>query len=128
LDFMPNRQQFDIEHELRDDGANPYLIVVGTNTTGGPQGLDNRFDSWTAPVIVALSGNWVGDLPALPVVTGGHGPPLQTPKLKDAADALLYLGPRDSLAVVQMTPAELQGTPYGNEIERREKLQMSLEK
>ncbi len=128
FDLMPNRKQFDIERELRADGANPYLIVVGTNTTGGPEGLDHRFDSWPAPVIVPLNGNWVGDLPAVPVVTGGHGPPIQTPKLKDAADALLYLGPRDSLVVVQMTPAELQGTPYGKELERREKLQMSLEK
>ena len=128
FDLMPARKQFDIERELRADGANPYLIVVGTNTTGGPEGLDRRFDSWAAPVIVPLNENWVGDLPAIPVVTGGHGPPLQTPKLKDAADAILYLGPRDSLVVVQMPPAELQGTLYGKELERREKLQMSLEK
>ena len=128
LDFMPNRKQFDIEQELLADGANPYLIVVGTNTTGGPEGLDSRFDAWTAPVIVPLSGNWVGDLPAIPVVTEGHGPPLQTPKLKDAADAMLYLGPRDNLIVIPMTPAELRGTPYGDEIERRKRLQMSLEK
>jgi hypothetical protein len=128
VDSMPSRRQFDIERELRADGANPYLIVIGTNTTGGPEGLDRRFDSWAAPVIVPLNGNWVGDLPAIPVVTAGHGPPLQTPKLKDAADALLYLGPRDSLVVVQMTPAELQGTRYGEELQRREKLQMSLEK
>ncbi len=128
FDLMPNRKQFDIEKELRADGATPYLIVVGTNTTGGPDGPDHRFDSWSTPVIVRLDGNWVGDLPAIPVVTEGHGPPLQTPKLKDAADALLYLGPRDSLVVVQMTPAELQGTPYGKELERRQKLQMSLEK
>lgn len=40
-------------------------------------------------------------------------------KLKDAADALLYLGPRDSLTVVEMTRAELQGTPYDREIQRR---------
>lgn len=128
FDLMPSRKQFDIERELRADGANPYLIVVGTNTTGGPGGLDRRFDSWAAPVIVSLNGNWVGDLPAIPVVTEGHGPPIQTPTLKDAADALLYLGPRNSLVVVHMTPTELQGTAYGKELERREKLQMSLEK
>jgi hypothetical protein len=128
FDLMPSRKQFDIERELRAHGANPYLIVVGTNTTGGPEGLDRRFDSWAAPVIVPLNGSWVGDLPAIPVVTEGHGPPLQAPTLKDAADALLYLGPRDSLVVVQMTPAELQGTPYGKELERRQRLQMSLEK
>jgi hypothetical protein len=43
-------------------------------------------------------------------------PPL---KLKDAADALLYLGPRDSLTEVSMSRAELEGTPYGKEIQRR---------
>jgi hypothetical protein len=128
FDLLPSRKQFDIEQELRVAGANPYLIVLGTNTTGVPQELDHRFDSWTAPVIVPLTGNWVGDLPAIPVVTEGHGPPLPTPKLKDAADALLYLGPRDSLVTIQMTPAELEGTPYGRELERRAKLQMSLEK
>ena len=126
--LMPSRKQFDIEHELRTAGANTYLIVLGTNTTGGADGLDHRFDSWTAPVIVSLTGNWVGNLPAIPVVTEGLGPALATPKLKDAADALLYLGPRDSLVTVQMTPAELQGTPYGRELERRIKLQMSLGK
>jgi hypothetical protein len=39
--------------------------------------------------------------------------------LKDAADALLYLGPRDSLIQVSMSRAELEGTPYGKEIQRR---------
>jgi hypothetical protein len=43
-------------------------------------------------------------------------PPL---KLKDAADALLYLGPRDSLTEISMSRAELDGTPYGKEIQRR---------
>jgi hypothetical protein len=40
-------------------------------------------------------------------------------KLKDGADALLYLGPRDSLTVVEMTRAELEGTPYDKEVQRR---------
>jgi hypothetical protein len=39
--------------------------------------------------------------------------------LKDVADALLYPGPRDSLTQVFMPRAELDGTPYGKEIERR---------
>jgi hypothetical protein len=55
-------------------------------------------------------------------------PSLPTLKLKDAADVLLYLGPRNSLVTVQMSPAELEGTPYGKEIERRKNIQMTLEK
>jgi hypothetical protein len=39
--------------------------------------------------------------------------------LKNFADALLYLGPRDSLIVLRMPRVELNGTPYGKEIERR---------
>jgi len=70
----------------------------------------------------------VRELPAIPVVTEGHGPSLPTLKLKDAADALLYLGPRNSLVTVQMSPAELEGTPYGKEIERGKDIQMKLEK
>ena len=69
----------------------------------------------------------MGELPAIPVVTEGHGPPLPNLKLKDAADALLYLGPPGSLQMLQMSPSELAGTPYWNEIERRMKLQMALE-
>jgi hypothetical protein len=110
---------------------------MGTNATGGYDDLDHRFDSWPAPVIVSLADNWVGELPILPVVSGGvafsgltikpaqgataTSPPIPPPpvKLKDAADALLYLGPRDSLTALSMSRAELVGTPYGKEIERR---------
>lgn len=125
-----------IEQQLQADGGRTYLIVFGTNVTGGYDDIDHRFDSWPAPVIVSLVDNWVAELPALAVVNGGAGggprmiggsgsgtaasalppPPL---KLKDTADALLYLGPRDSLTAVNMARAELQGTPYGKEMERR---------
>jgi uncharacterized iron-regulated protein len=126
FDMMPARKQFDIEQQLRAAGANPYLIVFGTNTVGKSGELDLRFDSWPVPSIVPLADNWVGELPAISVVTQGHGPALPL-KLKDAADALLYLGPPASLQTVQMPPSELAGTTYGNEIERRTKLQMALE-
>jgi hypothetical protein len=70
--------------------------------------------------------NCVGELPAIPAATQSHGPALPL-KLKDAADALLYLGPPPSSQRVQMPQSELAGTTYGNEIERRTKLQMALE-
>lgn len=122
---MPARKQFDIEEQLRAAGSNPYLIVTGTNTTGSASS-DQKFNSWPSLVIAPLNDNSVGELPAIPIATGGHGPTLAL-KLKEAADALLYLGPKDSLVTVRMLPAELEGTPYGKELERRVKLQMSLE-
>jgi len=130
-----------IEPHLRKAGAKTYLIVFGTNVVGGYDDLDYRFDSWPTPSVVALANNWVGELPAMPVVSGGEGgphmvilrrdasgkeslaPPPPSVKLKDAADALLYLGPRDSLTHVSMPSAELEGTPYGKEIQRRLKIE-----
>ena len=70
----PGLPRFSIEEQLRGAGAMTYLIVVGTNAVGGYDDLDHRFDSWPTPVIVSLAGNWVGELLALPVVTGGVDP------------------------------------------------------
>ncbi len=131
---LPFPRRFSIEQELQAAGAKTYLIIVGTNTPGGYDDLDHRFDSWPVPVIVSLAGNWVGELPAMSILSGGGAegyqwmissapnsaasppPPV---KLREVADALLYLGPRDSLTSVNMTRSELDGTPYGKEIERR---------
>lgn len=123
-----------IEPELRQAGAKTYVIVAGTNTIGGYDDIEHRFDSWKAPAIAPATG-WLGELPANPLTHGGiddliinmkdeSGKEIKKPsftelKLKDAADALLYLGPRDSLTVVEMTRAELEGTPYDKEIQRR---------
>jgi hypothetical protein len=124
-----------IEQQLQSAGARTFLIVFGTNTIGSYDELDHRFDSWNAPAIVALGDTWVGGLPAMPVISGGTmplnlrpGPPAAgaaaaTPppplKLQDVADALLYLGPRDSLTAARMPRVELDGTTYGKEMARR---------
>ncbi len=132
--FPPGQKSPSIEQQLRSAGASTYLIVLGTNAVGGYDNLDHRFDSWPAPAIVSLADGWVGELPALAVLSGGtfapmfFGPnsgsaasaaPPPPLKLKDAADALLYLGPRDALIQVRMPRAELDGTPYGEELQRR---------
>ena len=88
----------------------------------GYDDLDHRFDRWPAPSIALVNGNWVGELQAIPVISGGTesiNPPV---KLKDEADALLYLGPRDSLIAVDTVREEVDGTPYGKELLRRMKL------
>ncbi len=109
-----------IEKELRAAGATTFVIVAGTNIVGGYDDLDKRFDSWTFPSIALLGDSWVGQLPALPVITGGTTPPTADGvRLEDVADAVLYLGPRNSLTQLHTTRADLQGTTYGKEIDRR---------
>lgn len=110
----------DIEKELRTAGATTFVILFGTNAVGGYDDLDKRFDTLRVPALIPLKGTWAGDLLADAVLSGGTAPPDSSGlKLQGAADALLYLGPRDSLTQVSMLRAELDGTPYGKEIERR---------
>jgi hypothetical protein len=109
-----------VEKELRSAGATTFVILFGTNAVGGYTDLDKRFDTWKVPALMPLKGNWVGDLPTMPVLTGGTAQAGPNPlKLQDAADALLYLGPRDTLTEVHMARADLEGAPYGREIARR---------
>jgi hypothetical protein len=109
-----------IEKDLRAAGATTFVIVFGTNAVGGYDDLDKRFDTWKLPALMLLKGTWVGDLPAMPVLSGGTASADPNPlKLRDAADALLYLGPRDTLTAVNMPRTDLEGTPYGREIARR---------
>ena len=63
----------------------------------------------------------MGQLAAMAVLSGGTmpSPPGENLRLQDAADALLYLGPRDSLTQIHATRTEVQGTAYGKEIDRR---------
>src|SRR5215469_13172867 len=110
-----------IEPELRRAGAKTFVILAGTNAVKGYDDLDHRFDFWPAPSI-ALLRNWVGELLAIPVISGGTEGIDSTLKLKDAADALLYLGPRDSLINVSAPREEVDGTQYGKELRRRMKI------
>jgi hypothetical protein len=112
-----------IEQNLRALGAAPYLIVFGTNVVGAYDDVDPRFDTWKTPAIVALAGNWAGDLPAIPVLTGGMGA-ASSLKMATAADAMLYVGPRDSLTSVNVPASELDTSDYGKEINRRLMIQM----
>ncbi|MGA8669693.1 MAG: hypothetical protein WB679_07445 [Terracidiphilus sp.] len=108
-----------IEKQLRAEGANPYLVVFGTNAIDNHGDMDRRFDTWPAPVLVPLRGNWVGTLPAQPVISGGHAPAIPL-TLADQADALLYVAPCSALKNVYLSKADLDGTPYGQEVTRRD--------
>jgi hypothetical protein len=107
-----------IEQQLRAVGADPYVVVFGTDAVGSYDELDARFEGWNFPAIVSLSDNWVGELPAMPVTSGGMAGPTAL-KLSEAADALLYAGPRDELTEVNMPGSELTGSAYGKELARR---------
>lgn len=108
-----------VEREIRATGANPYLVVFGTNAIDNHGDVDKRFDSLPAPVLVPLFGNWVGSLPAQPVISGGHAPAIPL-TLADQADALLYLAPCGALRTLYLSPADLDGTAYGQEMTRRD--------
>ena len=111
-----------IEPALRRGGARTFVIVAGTNAVKGYDDLDHRFDSWPAPSIALLNGNWVGELAMLPIISGGTEKTDSDVKLRNAADALLYLGPRDSLIEVSAPRDEVDGTSYGKKLLRRMKL------
>jgi hypothetical protein len=114
-----------VEQQLRAAGARTYFIVFGTNVIGGYDDLDKRFDAWPQPAIVDLRGNWVGELPAESVLAGGTGfPQLAGRKLRDEADALLYVAPRNALTLLLVPWSNLEGTAYGNELERRMLMQI----
>src|SRR5271155_2459230 len=117
--FLREKGNGYIEPELRRARGKTFGILAGANAVKGYDDLDHRFDSWPAPSIALLNGDWVGELAAIPVISGGTEeiqPPL---KLKDAGDALLSLVPRDSLILVSAPRDEVDGTPYGKELLRR---------
>jgi hypothetical protein len=112
-----------VEREIRATGANPYLVVFGTNAVDNHGGVDRRFDSLPAPVLVPLFGNWVGALPAQPVLSGGRAAAIPL-TLSDQADALLYVAPCSELQTLYLSPADLDGTAYGREMTRRDIIQL----
>jgi hypothetical protein len=57
------------------------------------------------------------------VLTGGTAP-ASSLKMAAAADAMLYVGPRDLLTTVNVPASELENSDYGKEINRRLMIQM----
>ena len=116
--FLRHNGPGTIERAIQAAGIQPYLVVFGTNAVGGYDDLDRRFETWPVPSIASLSDTWVGDLPAMPVSTGGIVAP-NSLKMADVADAMLYVGPGDKLTEVFVPKSELVGTAYGEEVKRR---------
>ncbi len=112
-----------IERELRASGANPYLVVLGTNVIDARGDVDTRFSSWPVPVIAPLSGNWVGTLPAQPVISGGRAPAIPL-TLADQADAMLYVAPCSVLRTIHLSKEELDESTYKQEMIRRDTIML----
>jgi hypothetical protein len=112
-----------IERELRAAGADPYLAAMGTDVIDGRGDVDPRIEAWPTPALIAVRGNWLGNMPSQPIISGGHAP--ATPlTLADQMDAIVYIAPCRVLRFVYDSPAELDGTAYGREMIRRDIIQV----
>ena len=112
-----------IERELRAAGADPYLLAMGTDVINGRGDVDPHIEAWPTPALTAVRGNWLGNVPSQPIVSGGHAP--ATPlTLADQMDAIVYIAPCSVLRFVDDSPAKLVGTAYGREMIRRDIIQV----
>ena len=102
-----------IENELLMALVKPYVIIAGSNTVGGFDNVDSRFNQLPSPSLIEVKGTWVGGV-STPDPRGG-----QATTWEQMFDAYLYLGPRDTITVSKNRRSDLEGTPYGREIERR---------
>jgi hypothetical protein len=84
-----------------------YVVWLYNGRPGG-EDVDRRIvrERWPVPAIVPLHGSWMASLAA-----GSH-------RFDDIADAVLYLGPPDSL-VTETAAAESFDLAYRRELDRR---------
>lgn len=115
-----------IEQQMIQAFVKPYVILPGSNIVGTYDDLDARFEQQPAPWLMEMKDSWLAGLPRWQESLVIGYPAMAALKTKlgtweQAADAYLYLGPRDKLT--QGGEAfDLEGTPYGNELRRRWKI------
>jgi len=102
-----------IERELLTAFVQPFVIMPGSNMAGGYDDLDPRFDQLSALSLIDMKTSWVGAIRVQNPRGGAPGTWGQT------ADAYLYLGPRDMVTVTEYRRSQLDGTRYGEELQRR---------
>ena len=83
----------------------------------GYDDLNPGFEQIPAPALIEMKGSWISKLQFQ-----GRGGPVTWDQ---TADAYLYLGPRDELTLIKNPRSDLDGTPYGKEVERRLKIQFT---
>jgi hypothetical protein len=99
--------------EERHPGA---TLLVWSHMAGWTTSeLDGRLTRWPRPALARLRGTWLG---------AAHvGPPQQTPRLEDLADAFLYLGSTASLTNSTPAPRLYRDPVYLRELLRRNAIQ-----
>lgn len=115
-----------IEQQLLTAFVKPYILIAGSDIVGTYDDVDARFVQHPSPWLMEIKGSWLSSLTRradAPVIgspaTGNNPAPAGT--WEQAADAYLFLGPRDMLT--QGGEAfDLNGTAYGNELRRRWKI------
>ncbi len=104
-----------IEQQLVNAFVKSYIVTPGMSLYLD-QPLDARFKDWPAPLVLPMSGTWVGAQPFINNRTHAtEGTWSQT------ADAYLYLGPKEKLTQGGEV-FNLEGTLYGTELRRRWKI------
>jgi hypothetical protein len=96
---------------------------MGTDVVDGSGEVDPRIEAWSTPAFVTVQGNWLGGMAAQPIVSGGHAPATLL-TLADQTDAVIYIAPCSTLKFVNESRAELEGTAYGKEMIRRNKIEI----
>jgi hypothetical protein len=97
---------------LQDEHPGTTFVVVADWMTVE---LDRRLAEWRPPAFVRLKGTWLGDTHL--------GPPSDTPRFKEIADAFLYLGPTTSLTTSAPSPEIYRDATYLRELIRRDAIQ-----
>jgi hypothetical protein len=90
--------------------------------------LEGRLSAFPVPSLLRLENTWLGRLDASAYfheVKAKGGNPYMGTRLEEAADACLYLGPRDSLTF-ETPPEDLYTGEYGEEIKRRRAIMTEL--
>ena len=110
-----NIVMFGEEHGCKQEYAWLRDLVATPEFADRVDDIVVEFGNSLYQAIVILSGNWVGALPLF-----DEGFPGKSPALAETADALLFLAhSREDLTVLRVPRAELEGTAYGKELDRR---------
>jgi hypothetical protein len=93
--------------ELLDGHKPGSVYVVGTHLGFPDQDWEKRLLTWPIPSILDLDGTWIGELQK------------GTRRAQDAFDAMLYLGPPDSLHLSLPLPTVYMRGNYWQQLRRR---------
>jgi hypothetical protein len=91
-----------------------FFSIVVQGRFGGDETyreLETRQDSWDLDTVAGLRSTWLGSVPV------SSGP--DAPSLEAEFDAVLYVGPSDSLTVLRPAASTFQDEDYWTELNRR---------